>query len=93
MTSRRQLEDRVDELAAEHSGRSFAAAVRELHESLEPGERALLEEIVLARAANLDQAVMERVDARGWFRRQWDRASGDVPSGRARPRDGEESGR
>jgi hypothetical protein len=24
----------------------------------------------------LDQAVMERVDARGWFRRQWDKASG-----------------
>jgi len=31
---------------------------------------------VVERAANLDQAVMERVDARGWFQRQWDKASG-----------------
>ena len=76
MTSRRQLEGRVDELAAEHSGRAFADAVRELHEELGPAERELLEEIVMQRAANLDQAVMERVDSRGWFRRQWDRASG-----------------
>ena len=76
MTSRRQLEERVDELAAEHSGRAFADAVRELHDELGPAERELLEEIVMQRAANLDQAVMERVDSRGWFRRQWDRASG-----------------
>jgi hypothetical protein len=76
MTSRRQLEERVDELAAEHSGRAFADAVKELHDELPADEQAVLEEIVLARAANLDEAVMERVDARGWFRRQWDRASG-----------------
>lgn len=74
--SRRQLEERVDELAAERSGQDFAAAVRELHDELGAEEREALEEIVLARAASLDQAVMERVDARGWFRRQWDRASG-----------------
>lgn len=76
MTSRRELEERVDELAARHSGREFADAVSKLHELLDPSERELLQEIVLERAANLDQAVMERVDARGWFRRQWDRASG-----------------
>ena len=74
--SRRQLEERVDELAAQHSGRAFADAVRELHDALAPEERDVLREIVLARAANLDQAMMERVDARGWFRRQWDKASG-----------------
>jgi len=75
--SRRELEERVDELAAEHSGRDFADAVRRLHDELDPGDRETLQEIVLARATNLDEAVMERVDARGWFRRQWDRASGD----------------
>jgi hypothetical protein len=76
MSSRAQLEERVDELAARYSGRSFADAMRELHEGLDPDARELLEEIVLERAASLDQAMMERVDARGWFRRQWDRASG-----------------
>jgi hypothetical protein len=78
MTSRRQLEERVDELAAAHTGQAFAEAVRELHDSLPPEEREVLEEIVLERAANLDEAVMERVDARGWFRRQWDKASGGL---------------
>jgi hypothetical protein len=39
-----------------------------------PHDREVLREIVLARAANVDQAVMDRVDARGWLRRQWDRA-------------------
>jgi hypothetical protein len=76
MTSRRELEERVDELAATHSGRAFADAVRALHDGLGPSEREVLEEIVLERAANLDEAVMERVDARGWFRRQWDKAAG-----------------
>jgi hypothetical protein len=77
MASRRQLEERVDELAAQHSGRAFADAIRALHDELGEEERALLEAVVLARAANFDRAVMERVDARGWFRRQWDRASGE----------------
>jgi hypothetical protein len=75
MTSRRELEERVDELAAQHSGREFAAAIRRLHDELAPTEQEELQAIVLERAANLDEAVMERVDARGWFRRQWDRAS------------------
>ena len=75
--SRRELEERVDELAARHSGGAFADAVRRLHDELDPTDREVLEEIVLERAASLDEAVMERVDARGWFRRQWDRASGE----------------
>ena len=32
--------------------------------------------MLLERAANFDQAIMDRVDARGWFRRQWDKAEG-----------------
>jgi hypothetical protein len=73
--NRVQLERRVDELAAEHSGAAFAAAIRALAEGLEPDELEQLREILVARAANLDQAVMDRVDARGWLRRQWDKAT------------------
>ena len=40
-----------------------------------------MKEIILERAANFDQAVMERVDARGWFRRQWDKAAGSGGDG------------
>ena len=76
MRLRAELEARVDELAARHTGRAFAEAVRALHEELGSAERELLEEIVLERAANIDGAVMERVEARGWLRRQWDRAAG-----------------
>ena len=70
------LEAAVDELAARHSGQEFADAIKALHDALAPEERERLREIVLARAADFDGAVMARVDARGWFRRQWDRASG-----------------
>ena len=66
----------MDELAAEHSGRAFADAIAALHATLGPREQELLSEIVVERAANLDQALMDRVDARGWFQRQWDKASG-----------------
>jgi hypothetical protein len=76
MTGRAELERRVDELAERHTGQAFADAVRALHAELDVRGRELLEEILLARAANLDEAVMKRVDARGWLRRQWDRAGG-----------------
>lgn len=75
MTSRMELERRVDELAARHSGEEFAAAVKDLHDGLDPDGREQLKEIVMARAASVDEALMDRVDARGWIRRQWDRAS------------------
>jgi hypothetical protein len=74
MTSRRQLEERVDELAAEHSGPAFADAIATLDAGLDRAEREVLKQILLERAASLDQAVIDRVDARGWLRRQWDRA-------------------
>jgi hypothetical protein len=76
--SKAELERRVDELAQRHEGDAFAAAVRELHAELGVRERELLEEVLLERAASLDEAVMERVDARGWLRRQWDKASGGL---------------
>jgi hypothetical protein len=70
------VERRVDELAAQYSGRAFAEAIKAYADTLDPVSREELERVLVERAANLDQAVMERVDARGWFRRQWDRASG-----------------
>lgn len=76
MTTRAQLERRVDELAEEHSGRDFAEAIRAYSESLTEVEQEGLKQVLLERAANFDQAIMDRVDARGWFRRQWDRAGG-----------------
>lgn len=73
--NRLQLGARVDELAEEHSGQAFAQAIQELAAGLDADETALLQEILVERAVNFDQAVMERVDARGWLRRQWDRAT------------------
>ena len=72
--NRAELERRVDQLAAEHRGRAFADAIQELAAGLDAEETTSLQEILVERAINFDQAVMERVDARGWLRRQWDRA-------------------
>ena len=77
MIGRAELERRIDELAERRSGRAFAAAVKELAAELDSGDGELLKEILLERGANLDQAVMDRVDARGWFQRQWDKALGE----------------
>lgn len=76
MTSRVGLERRVDELAEEHKGQAFADAIKALAAELDAPDEELLKDILVQRAANLDQAVMDRVDSRGWFRRQWDRAGG-----------------
>jgi hypothetical protein len=76
MTSRAEIAHRVDELALKHSGRAFADAIRAYSETLDDVAQEELRQIVLERAANFDQAIMDRVDAGGWFRRQWDKASG-----------------
>jgi hypothetical protein len=76
MSSRAELERRIDELAAQHKGRAFADAVKALAAELGDEDEELLKDILVERAASLDQAVMDRVDARGWVRRQWDRAGG-----------------
>jgi hypothetical protein len=76
MTGRAELERRVDELARDHAGRAFAKAVQAYFDELDPESQEELRSVLLERAASLDQAVMDRVDARGWFRRQWDRAGG-----------------
>ena len=73
---RADLEWRVDDLAERHSGQAFADAIKAFAADLNGDEQELLKEILLERGATFDQAVMDRVDARGWFRRQWDKASG-----------------
>jgi hypothetical protein len=74
--SRAEIAHRVDELAQEHSGPAFAEAIQAYSAILDEASQEELREIVLERATNFDQAVMERVDTGGWFRRQWDKAGG-----------------
>ena len=76
MLGRADLERQVDALAEQHSGRAFADAIKLLADGLNGDEKELLQQILLERGGALDQALMDRVDARGWFRRQWDKASG-----------------
>ena len=75
MTIRTDVAVRVDELARQHSGRAFANAIRAYSGTLDEEAREELKQVLLERAADFDQAIMDRVDARGWFRRQWDRAA------------------
>jgi hypothetical protein len=75
--AREEIARHVDELSTEHSGRAFVDAIRAYSETLDETSQEELKQIVLARAANFDQAVMERVDTGGWFRRQWDKALGE----------------
>ena len=80
MASRRELEQRVDELAAELKGAEFAEAVRVYSEGLDEREREELGAILLLRARALEDAVGERFEAQGWFRRTLGRI-GDVERG------------
>jgi hypothetical protein len=75
MTERAEVARRVDELARQHSGRDFAKAIRAYSATLDAEAQEALKQLLLERAADFDQAIMDRVDARGWFRRQWDRAA------------------
>ena len=89
---RADLEQRVDELAEQHTGPAFADAIKALAAGLNGDENDLLKEILLERGANFDKALMDRVDARGWFQRQWDKAydATGPRSGGDRGRGGEE---
>lgn len=71
--SRRELEQAVDRLAEQHSGRDFAEAVRRLSEGLDEDEREVLRSVLLERARLLDDAVAERFRVRGWLGRLRDR--------------------
>jgi len=67
---------RVDELAELYSGQAFANAIKALAGDLNSDEEELLKQILLERGANFDKAVMDRIDARSWYQRQWDKAAG-----------------
>ncbi len=86
--TRAELEARVDELAVEHEGAAFADEVRRFSEELDDREREELKAILLVKARALEDAVDERFEAKGWFRRTLGRI-GDVErgSGRERGRD------
>ena len=79
MTKQAEVARHVDELAREHTGREFAEAIRVYAATLDEQAQEELRQIVLERAANFDQAIMDRVDARGWLRRQWDKAASPPP--------------
>ena len=74
--ARAEIAHRVDELSREYSGAAFADAIRAYAATLDEASQEELREVVLERAANFDQAIMERIDTGGWMRRQWDKASG-----------------
>ena len=78
---RADLERRIDELAELHSGQAFADAIKALAADLNSAEAELLKQILLERGATLDKAMMDRVDARSWYQRQWDKASGGIERG------------
>ena len=82
--SRAELERRVDDLAAQHSGAEFAEAVRAWSQTLDEDARAELKAILLARARAFEDTIHDRFEARGWLRRTLDRI-GDVER-RARDR-------
>jgi hypothetical protein len=67
----------VDALARERE--SFLAEIEKLAAGLDERERELLGEILLERAKEegaFAEAFERRVGAKGWFRRQWERAGG-----------------
>ena len=82
MTSRRELEERVDELAAAYEGAAFADAVRSYSDGLDEEAREELKVILLLRARALEDAVGDRFAAQGWLRRTFGRMSDVERSGR-----------
>ncbi len=79
MTGRAELERRIDELASEHSGQAFAAAVRDYADTLEPTAREELGAVLLERAGGPEQAIRHQHEERSWFRRALRRLDGDRP--------------
>jgi hypothetical protein len=73
VATRDELERRVDELAERYDGAAFAEAVREYSETLDDAARAELKAVLLVKARAFEDAVSERFEAKGWFRRQFGR--------------------
>jgi hypothetical protein len=75
--SRAELTVRVEQLARRHEGDAFVTEIAGFAKTLEAGDRALLEEVLLQRAnrdENLGAAVRRRAEEPGWFRRTLARA-------------------
>ena len=67
--SRRAIEERVDELAAEHRREAFADAVQAFAAELRDEERAVLGEVLLERArerGDLAYGLVRRIDEPRW---------------------------
>jgi hypothetical protein len=88
VTSRRELEQRVDELAAAYEGEAFADAVRSYSDGLDEEAREELKVILLRRARALEDAVGDRFEAQGWLRRTFGRMADTERGERSRRRGG-----
>ncbi len=84
MPSRRELEQRIDELAALYEGAAFADAVRSYSDGLDDDAREELKVILLRRARAFEDAVDDRFEAKGWVRRTFGRMADTERSERGR---------
>jgi hypothetical protein len=70
--TKEEIGARVDALAQAHTGDEFVAAARRLAGELDPDDRAVLQQVLLERAADeedFQQALRQRIREKGWFRR------------------------
>ena len=67
MATREELAAAVERLGPGEELERYAAG-------LDDDERELLQEILLERSGASDYALRKRLDAKGWLRRQWDKA-------------------
>ena len=65
--TKQQLAAEIERLGPGEELERFAA-------DLDDGERKLLQEALLERSDAGGYALRERIDAKGWLRRQWDKA-------------------
>jgi hypothetical protein len=75
--SRAELTMHIEGLARGHEGEAFVTEIAAFAKTLEPADRALLEEVLLQRAKreeNVGAAVRRRAEEPGWFRRTLERA-------------------
>ena len=79
MTNRQELERRVDEFAAEHSGEAFAAAMRAYADSLDPAAREELGAVLLEKAGGPEEALRRQWEERSWLQRALRRLDGKRP--------------
>ena len=79
MTTRADLERRVDELAAEHSGQAFAGAVTAYADTLDPAARQVLGTVLPERAGGPEEELRRQWEGRSWLQRALRRIDGDRP--------------